>query len=40
VCHGLAAPWLDRRSGLGAAERLDLALFVKREHHSMADGST
>ena len=35
VCHGLAAPGLDRQSRLGAVERLHLALFVKREHHSM-----
>src|SRR5260370_1173433 len=27
VRHGLAAPGLDRQSGLGAVERLDLALF-------------
>ena len=35
VRHGLAAPGLDRQSGLGAVERLDLALFVEREHHSV-----
>jgi hypothetical protein len=28
VRHGLAAPRLDRQSGLGAVERLDLALLV------------
>jgi hypothetical protein len=35
VRHGLAAPGLDRQSGLGAVERLDLALLVEREHHRM-----
>ena len=35
VCHGLAAPGLDRKSRLGAVERLDLALFVNRQHHSV-----
>ena len=35
VCHGLAAPGLDRQSGLGAVEGLDLALFVDRQHHRM-----
>ena len=35
VCHGLAAPGLDRQSGLGAVERPDLALLVKREHRGM-----
>src|SRR5260370_40050575 len=35
VRHGLAAPGLDRQSGLGAVERLDLALFVEREHHGV-----
>ena len=30
-----AAPGLDRQSGLGAVERLDLALFVNRQHHSV-----
>ena len=33
VRHGLAAPRLDRQSRLGAIERLDLALFVDRQHH-------
>jgi hypothetical protein len=28
VRHGLATPWLDRRSWLGAVEGLDLAFFV------------
>jgi len=35
VRHGLAAPGLDRQSGLGAVEGLDLALFVNRQHHRM-----
>jgi hypothetical protein len=35
MCHGLATPGLDRLSGLGAVERLDLALFVDRQHHRM-----
>jgi hypothetical protein len=35
VCHGLAAPRLDRQSRLGAVERLDLALFIDRQHHGM-----
>ena len=35
VRHGLAAPGLDRQSRLGAVERLDLALFVDRQHHRM-----
>jgi len=35
VRHGLAAPGLDRQSGLGAVERLDLALFIDRQHHGM-----
>jgi hypothetical protein len=36
VRHGLAAARLDRQSGLGAVERLDLALFVEREHHGVS----
>jgi len=35
VCHGLAAPGLDRQSRLGAVERLDLPFFVEREPHGM-----
>ena len=35
VCHGLAPPGLDRQSGLGAVERLDLAFLVEREHRGM-----
>ncbi len=31
--HGLASPGLDRQSWLGPVERLDLALFVNRQHH-------
>ena len=33
LCHGLAAPGLDRQPGLGAVESLDLAFLVEREHH-------
>jgi hypothetical protein len=33
--RGLAAPRLNRQSGLGAIERLDLALFVDRQHHGV-----
>ena len=33
--HHLAAPGFDRQSGLGAVERLDLALFIDRQHHRM-----
>jgi hypothetical protein len=35
VGQGMAAPWFDRQSGLGAVERLDLAFLVEREHHGM-----
>ena len=35
VRHGLAAARLDRQSGLGAVEGLDLALFVNRQHDRM-----
>jgi hypothetical protein len=35
VRHGPAAPGLDRQAGLGAVERLDLALFVNRQHHGV-----
>ena len=35
VRHGLAASRLDRQSGLSAVERLDLALFINRQHHRM-----
>src|SRR5262249_7157492 len=35
MCLGLAAPWPDGQSGLGAVECLDLAFLVEREHHSM-----
>jgi hypothetical protein len=31
----LAGPRFDRQSGLGAVERLDLALFVERQHHGV-----
>src|SRR5215469_1444325 len=33
--HGLAASGLDWQAGLGAVERLDLALFIDRQHHRM-----
>ncbi len=33
--HGAAAPALERQPRLGAVERLDLALFVHRQHHGM-----
>ena len=36
--HGLAASGLDRQSGLGAVERLDLALLIERQHHSVGRG--
>ena len=35
MCHGLAAPGLDRQPGLDAVERLDLAFFIDRQHHRM-----
>jgi hypothetical protein len=35
VGNGLTMPRPDRPSRLGAVERLDLALFVEREHHSV-----
>ena len=35
VCHGGAAPLLHRQSGLGAVERLDLALLVDAQDHGM-----
>jgi len=38
VRHRLAAPGLDRQSGLSAVKRLDLALFVDRQHHGMGRG--
>ena len=33
--HGAEPARLDRQSGLGAVERLDLRLLVDREHHRM-----
>ena len=33
--HGAAPAFLDRQAGLGAVERLDLALFVHREHQCL-----
>src|SRR5262249_40414634 len=35
VGHGLTTPRLDRQSWLATVERLDLALFVEREHHGV-----
>ena len=40
VGHRLAAPGLDRQSGLGAVARLDLTLRVEVEHYAGAGGST
>ena len=36
VRHGAATPLLQRQPGLGAIERLDLALFVHRKHDGMS----
>ena len=33
--HGLGAALLQRQARLGAVERLDLALFVDRQHHGV-----
>ena len=38
VRHGLAAPGLDRQSGLGAVACLDLAFFIHRQHHGVRRG--
>src|SRR4029434_10012465 len=35
VRHGPAAPRLERQPWLGTVERLDLALFVNRQHHGV-----
>jgi hypothetical protein len=35
VGHRAGAAWLDRQTGLGAVERLDLALLVDREDDGM-----
>ena len=40
VGHGAAAALLQRQAGLGAVERLDLALLVDRQHDAWAGGST
>ena len=40
VGHGLTTSRLDRQSRLGTAERLDLALFVEREHPGVGEAST
>jgi len=34
--HGAAPPTLERQAGLRAVERLNLALFIDREHHRMS----
>ncbi len=34
--HGAAAAAFERQTWLGAVERLDLALFVHRQHHGMS----
>jgi hypothetical protein len=39
VRHGLAAPRRDRQSGLGAVERLDMALLVNDSTTAWAGGS-
>ena len=39
VGHRAALAGLQRQAGLGAVERLDLALLVDRQHHRMAGGS-
>ena len=36
VCHGGAFSGLQRQAGLGAIERLNLALLIDRQHHGMA----
>src|ERR1051325_5621063 len=33
--HGAAPAGLNRQTGLGAVERLDLGFFVDRQHHGM-----
>jgi hypothetical protein len=40
VRHGPAAAPLPGQAWLGAIERLDLALFVDRQHEACAGGST
>ena len=36
VCHGLAPAGLYRQPGLRAVERLDLTLFIERQHHRVS----
>jgi hypothetical protein len=40
VGHGAAAAALERQAGLGAVERLDLALLVDRQNLGIGRGST
>ena len=35
MCHGSALAWLERQSGLGAVQRLDLGLFVDGDDDGM-----
>src|SRR5215472_13412371 len=35
VCHGLAAPTLERQSGLGTIQSLDLTFLVHAQHQSV-----
>jgi hypothetical protein len=39
VCHGSGAALLQRKAGLRAVQRLDLALFIERKDE-WAGGST
>jgi hypothetical protein len=40
VGHRAGPPLLERQSGLGAVERLDLRFLVDREHDGLRDGLT
>ena len=40
VGHRASLAWLERQAGLGAIERLDLALLVDRQHHAWRGGAT
>ncbi len=35
MCHGTKPPFFERQTRLGSIQRLNLALFVKREHNRM-----
>jgi hypothetical protein len=39
VRHGPTAAFLERQTGLGAIERLDLALLIHREHQRLDHGT-